>query len=94
MGKLILPDIYLSVKQNLNCAWILGPHALGKLILYDIFLSIKQKLGHAWILGPHTLYKLIPLNHFSNSSEVGPFLVKTEPKWHLIEISLGLSSIT
>ena len=49
MGKLILLDIYLSVKQNLNYAWLLGPHALGKLILPIIFLSVKQNLSHAWI---------------------------------------------
>ena len=47
MGKLILNNIFLSVKQNLNHAWLLGPHALGKLILNNISLSVKQNLNHA-----------------------------------------------
>ena len=48
LGKLILPNIYLSVKQNLSYAWLLGrPHALGKLILPDIYLSVKQNLSYA-----------------------------------------------
>ena len=33
LDKLILSDIYLSVKQNLSYVWLLEPHALGKLIL-------------------------------------------------------------
>jgi len=41
LGKLILHDIFLNVKQNLNYAWFLRSHALGKLILHDISLNIK-----------------------------------------------------
>jgi len=32
LGKLILIDIYLSIKQNLGHVWLLGLHTLGKLI--------------------------------------------------------------
>ena len=59
MAKLILNDIFLSVKQNLSHAWLLGPHALGKLILNDIFLNIKQNFSYVWFLRPHALGKLI-----------------------------------
>ena len=53
--------IYLSVKQNLDNAWFLGPHILGKLVLLIIYASIKQNLSHAQFLKPHTLGKLILL---------------------------------
>ena len=57
-GKLILTNIYLSIKQNLSYTWPLEPYALGKLILPINFLSIQQNLSHACFLGPHTLGKL------------------------------------
>ena len=44
--------IYLSIKQNLSYAWLLGPQVLGKLISIDIYLSIKQNLNYAWLIGP------------------------------------------
>ena len=62
MGKLILPIIFLSVKQNLNYVWFLGPPVLSKLTLKDIYsfyLSIKQNFSHVWLLKPHALGKLI-----------------------------------
>ena len=65
LGKLILPNIYLSIEQNLSYAWLIGPHALDKLILHDIYLSIKQNLSHTWLFGSYTLGKLISFNHFS-----------------------------
>ena len=33
--------VFLSVKQNLNYVWFLGPPVLSKLILPIIFLSVK-----------------------------------------------------
>ena len=68
MGKLTLNDIYsffLSVKQNLGYAWLLGPHTLGKLTFNSIFISVKQNLSYAWFLGPHTLGKLTLNDIFS-----------------------------
>ena len=46
MSKLILPIIFLSIKQNLSYVRFLRPLALGKLILPIIFLSVKQNLGY------------------------------------------------
>ena len=43
--KLTLRDIYsffLNVKQNLSCAWLLGPQTLGKLTLYDNYLFLTK----------------------------------------------------
>ena len=58
--------IVLSIKQNLNYAWILGPYTLDKLILTDIIvLSIEQNLSHAWSFGPHALSKLALSIYFS-----------------------------
>ena len=37
---------YLSIKQNLNYVWFLGPHTSGKLILRITLLSVKQNLSH------------------------------------------------
>ena len=51
--------VFLSVKQNLNYVWFLGPPTLGKLILQIIFLSVKQNLSYVWFLGPPALGKLI-----------------------------------
>ena len=59
LDKLILPIIFLSVKQNLSHAWLLRPHVFGKLTLSIIFLSVKQNIGHAWLPKPHALGKLI-----------------------------------
>ena len=44
--SVIIPIIYLSVKQNLDKVWFLGSHSLGKLILLIIYVSIKQNLDH------------------------------------------------
>ena len=55
---IVLPIIYLNIKQNLGHTWLLEPYTLGKLIFSIIFLSVKQNLSHAWFLGPHTLGKL------------------------------------
>ena len=54
--------IFLSIKQNLSYAWLLGPPTLNKLILPDIYLNIKQNLGYAWLPGPLALGKLILSN--------------------------------
>ena len=35
------PIIFLSIKQNLDHAWLLGPYTLGKLIFKVIYLSVK-----------------------------------------------------
>ena len=39
LGKLILLDIYLSIKLNIGHAWLLGPHALGKLITFSHYFK-------------------------------------------------------
>ena len=62
----ILPIIYLNIKQNLSHAWLLRPHVFGKLILDDIFLSVKQNLSYAWLLEPHVLNKLMLNDIFLN----------------------------
>ena len=58
MGKLILPIILLSVKQNLSHVWFLGPYTLGKLILPIILLNVKQDLSYVWFIRPPALGKL------------------------------------
>ena len=51
-------DIFISVKENLKHAWLLGPHALGKLTHNGIFISVKQNLRRALLLRPRALGKL------------------------------------
>ena len=58
MGKLILPIILLSVKQNFNYVWFLGPHTLGKLILSIILLNVKLDFSYVWFIRPPALGKL------------------------------------
>ena len=36
----------LNIRQNLDHAWLLGPHTLGKLIFLITCLNIKQNIGH------------------------------------------------
>ena len=41
---IILPIIYLNIKQNLGYTWLLEPYTLGKLIFLIIFLRLDGTL--------------------------------------------------
>ena len=55
MGKLIIFDKSLSVRQNKSPVWILGPQSLKRLITSSIYLSDEQNLKGDCLLGPPTL---------------------------------------
>ena len=84
MGKLTLPNIFLSVKQNLSYVWFLRPPVLGKLTLPTIFLSVKQNLSYVWYLRPSALDKLILSDIFSFFPSV-----KAYPKLYSAPQTLG-----
>ena len=55
IGKLITFDKYLSVGQNKDPVWILGPQSLKRLITSSIYPSDKQNLKGVRLLGTPTL---------------------------------------
>jgi len=109
LDKLILPDIYLSVKQNLSYVWFLRPSTLGVVVpTYPRDLSPEGLLGfcHSYLvpfllgLIPGLLCLVLGLFHllqfFLQSNNLlfgGGQLILNLTKEHALSFNLPLSII-
>ena len=53
VGKLIILDKYLSVRQNQGLCMVFELKPTGKLITCDNYLGVRQSQGLAWSSNPN-----------------------------------------